>query len=68
MRDNDATLLVRYEVAAEIVGGVDRLNEHIVAGRLKPIPLNDRPGAPSMFPAFSRGTTGAEVKRDARRE
>ena len=45
----NATLLVGGLEAAEIVGGMDALNEHITAGRLKPIRLNDRPGAASMF-------------------
>jgi hypothetical protein len=50
-RDRDAlSLLVGYIEAATIVGGIDMLNEHIIAGRLRAITVNDRPGSPSLFP------------------
>lgn len=48
--DTDASLLVGYLEAATIVGGIDALNEFIARGALAPIRLNDKSGAPSMFP------------------
>jgi hypothetical protein len=51
MRDNEdePSLLVSYAEAENIIGA-DILNQAIAAGRIRAIPLNDRPGAPSMFP------------------
>jgi hypothetical protein len=47
--DDGPSLLVTYYEAGKILG-VDQLDEAIATGRLRPIRLNDRPGAPSMFP------------------
>ena len=57
--DTDASLLVGYLEAATIVGGIDALNEFIARGALAPIRLNDRPGAPSMFPRSLLERVGA---------
>jgi len=42
------SLLLTYDEVVAVLGA-DALNEAIAGGRLHPIPLNDRPGAPSMF-------------------
>jgi hypothetical protein len=47
---DERSLLVTYAEAAQIVGGTDVLNAHIANGLLKPTRVNDRPGAPSLFP------------------
>jgi hypothetical protein len=47
--DDDRSLLVSYLKACAIAG-TDRIDAAIAAGRLKPIPLNDRSGAPKLFP------------------
>ena len=43
--DDDDTLLIDYAKTEKILGA-DRLNQMIANGRLRPIPLNSRPGAP----------------------
>ena len=51
MRDDDEqpSLLVSYAEAEKIVG-TDILNQAIADGRIRAFTLNDRPGAPSVFP------------------
>jgi len=44
------SFLVTDREAADLLGGADVLDAHIGAGRVKAIPLNDRPGSPTMFP------------------
>jgi hypothetical protein len=43
------TLLVGYVEAGEILG-VDKLNAAIASGVLRPIKVNNNPGAPRLFP------------------
>jgi hypothetical protein len=51
MRDNEdePSLLVSYAEAENIIGA-DVLNQAIADGRIRAFTLNDRPGAPSVFP------------------
>jgi hypothetical protein len=51
MRDDDEqpSLLVSY-AEAEKICGADILNQAIADGRIRAFTLNDRPGAPSVFP------------------
>jgi hypothetical protein len=49
MADDEDSLLISYDKAEQILGRAG-LNQLIAPGRLRPFPLNDRPGAPSMLP------------------
>jgi hypothetical protein len=58
--DDDPSLLITYAKACAIAG-TDRIDAAIAAGKIKPVPFNTKPGAPSLFPR-------SLVERLARRE
>ena len=47
--DDDPSLLVSYAKACAIAG-TDRIDAAIASGKLRAIRLNDKPGAPNLFP------------------
>jgi hypothetical protein len=62
MTDNitSVSLLITDKDAAEIIGR-EKLDKAIASGKLTPIRLNDRPGAPSQ--AKSRDAGGGRSRR-----